>query len=189
MKDHATTAVMREKATQLPGTLQQFLRTECHLDTEAFIPLAAAELPDRDRLLLAHHRDMTSTLAAFHGSALRVELLQCVTRENLYLREVFLRTTQADRAVEYGVIAMALDQFGETERAAIAAHQSPLGAVLHQFKIAFVSAPIGFFSVAPEARGRTPLAHVPEGICYGRFNRLSKPTGEPLAWIMEILPP
>ncbi|MBL9190617.1 MAG: hypothetical protein JNK23_24280 [Opitutaceae bacterium] len=132
---------------------------------------------------------MTSTLATYHGDALRVEVLRCRTDGGLYLREVFLRTHATGKIVEYGVLAVALAQFAPEARAAIEAGRKPLGALLHEFKIPFVSAPIGFFSADGAALSATPLA-VPAGArCFGRFNCLSLPTGAPLAWIMEILPP
>ncbi|MDP3069117.1 MAG: hypothetical protein Q8N18_02460 [Opitutaceae bacterium] len=138
---------------------------------------------------------MTSTLATHHGSALRVEVLRSHTEGGLYLREVFLRTTAAvgpvpaDRVVEYGVLAVALAQFAPDAGAAIEAGRKPLGALLHEFAIPFVSAPIGFFSTDAAGLVGTPLP-VPAGArCYGRFNCLAAPSGEPLAWIMEILPP
>jgi hypothetical protein len=138
---------------------------------------------------LVHGQDMTSTLAAYHGSTLRVEVLQRRQSDTLYFREVFLRTRSDDRIVEYGVIAIALEQFTPPQREAILAGEIPLGELLHRFRIPFVSAPIGFFSVSSASLGDRPFAQPAGTICHGRFNRLSQPTGEPLAWILEILPP
>ena len=90
--------------------------------------------------------------------------------------------------VEYGVIAIALEQFPAEAQEAIQAGLVPLGGLLHRAKIPFESAPIGFFSVSGAALEATPL-RPPHGVtCYGRFNRLTRSTGEPLAWILEILP-
>ena len=50
----------------------------------------------------------------------------------------------------------------------------------HQFKIPFASAPIGFFSVTAASLAETPLAPLARVDCFGRFNRLTKPTGDPL---------
>jgi hypothetical protein len=144
-------------------------------------------MPERDRRLLVHTRDMTSTLSTFHKSPLHVEVLQKMRLDELYLREVFLRT-ESDKVVEYGVIAVALDQFTELQQAAIQAGQVPLGGLLHRFEIPFVSAPIGFVSVPAEGLSETPLQLPLDTTCFGRFNRLTKPSGEPLAWILEILP-
>ncbi|MBL9200539.1 MAG: hypothetical protein JNL39_08530 [Opitutaceae bacterium] len=146
-------------------------------------------LPQPDRSLLDHDRDMTSTLAAHHGSALRVEVLRVRTEGGLYLREVFLRTVDDDKIVEYGVLAVVLTAFSAEARAAIEAGRTPLGAILHEFKVPFVSAPIGFFTADAASLAATPLALPAGARASGRFNRLATPAGETLAWIMEILPP
>ena len=154
-----------------------------------FHPRRGAELPQPDGSLLDHDRDMTSTLAAHHGSTLRVEVLRSRTEGGLYLREVFLRTAGAGTVVEYGVLAVVLASFSAEARAAIEAGCTPLGAILHQFKVPFVSAPLGFFTVDVASLASTPLALAPGATASGRFNRLATPAGETLAWIMEILPP
>jgi hypothetical protein len=176
-------------APVLPETLRKFMRERCRIPADAFRPLAPKDVPEPARRLLVHSQDMTSTLAAFHESPLRVQLLQRQRENDLYLREVFLRTQSGDAIVEYGVIAIALEQFTPTQQDAIEAGQIPLGALLHRFKIAFESAPIGFFSTSGESLAGTALHSPADSTCYGRFNRLSKPTAEPLAWILEILPP
>lgn len=176
-------------ATRLPLELLDFLRKSCRIDVVRFHARRGTDLPEPERGLLEHNRDMTSTLASHHGSALRVEVLRSHTEGGLYLREVFLRTQSADKIVEYGVLAVALAQFSAEARAAIEAGRTPLGAVLHQFKIPFVSAPIGFFTVEAATLTSTSFALPPGTRACGRFNRLATPAGETLAWIMEILPP
>jgi hypothetical protein len=176
-------------AQGVPAEFWRFVSEACGVQAEGFRMLEGSAVPEPAKQLLVHRRDMTTTLAEFHGSGLSVEIFQLQRREELYLREVFLRTIAHRRIVEYGVIAIALDSFTEPQRQAIEAGRTPLGELLHQFKIPSVSAPIGFFSVA--ARTLTParFTSIDGPVCYGRFNRLGKPTGEPLAWIMEILPP
>ena len=154
-----------------------------------FQPRRGTDLPQPDRSLLDHERDMTSTLAAHHGGGLRVELLRCHTEGGLYLREVFLRMQGADKIVEYGVLAVALASFSTEARAAVEAGRTPLGAILHQFKLPFVSSPVGFFTADAASLAATPFALPPGATASGRFNRLATPAGETLAWIMEILPP
>jgi hypothetical protein len=172
----------------LPEALRTFMRDGCRIPDGAFLPRPGDSLPQPAKRLLVHAHDMTSTLAAFHESALRVEILQRRRQDDLYLREVFLRTVTSEAIVEYGVIAIALDEFTPPQQEAVQAGQMPLGALLHCFEIPFVSAPIGFFAITAEALAATPLRATGDSTCYGRFNRLTKPTGEPLAWILEILP-
>jgi hypothetical protein len=176
-------------APVLPESLRRFIRESCRIPADAFHPLAPKDIPEPARRLLVHSHDMTSTLAAFHERPLRVEILQRRREHELYLREVFLRTVPASVIVEFGVIAIALEQFTPLQQETVEAGHLPLGGLLHRFKIPFESAPIGFFSASAASLADTPL-RAPKGTtCFGRFNRLTKPTGEPLAWILEILPP
>lgn len=180
---------VEQVALGLPEALRKFMCENCRIPAIAFCPQPATGLTETARRLLVHSQDMTSTLAAFHESPLRVEILQRQVQNDFYLREVFLHTVAANAIVEYGVIGIALEQFTPPQQEAIQAGQIPLGALLHRFQIPFESAPIGFFSVSSEALADTPLKVPKDAICFGRFNRLAKPTGEPLAWILEILPP
>lgn len=172
----------------VPETLTAFIRENCRIaqDFARWLP-SEHLLPERDRRLLVHASDMTSTLAEFHGSVLHVDVLQKQRVDDLYLREVYLRTT-AETIVEYGVIAVALGQFTPSQQQAILAGQVPLGGLLHHFEISFVSAPLGYVSVPAKGLSETPLELPAGSTCFGRFNRLSTSTGEPLAWILEILP-
>lgn len=176
-------------ASDLPETLQRFILRACGLSSEAFHPLRGEQVPEPARKLLVHQQDMTSTLASFHESPIRVEILQSQQQEGGYLREVFLRAASTEAIVEYGVLAVALEQYSPEQRAAIVGGVAPLGALLHRFSIPFVSAPIGFFGIPSSALAGKGHPGWPGATCYGRFNRLAKPTGEPLAWILEILPP
>jgi hypothetical protein len=132
---------------------------------------------------------MTSTLATFHGSALRVEIIQRARLDGLYLREVFLRTETGDQIVEYGVIAVAIDRFSPEQQVEIEAGRIPLGGLLHRFQRPFESSPLGFVAVATATLPDTLRNVLHRPTCFGRFNRLATPTGEALAWILEILPP
>jgi chorismate-pyruvate lyase len=175
-------------AQKVPDALWQFLSETCQFRTDAMTRVAPEDVPEPDQDLLVHQRDMTSTLARFHGIALRVEIIQQRRLGELYLREVFLRTTNTNRIAEYGVIAIALERFSPVQREAVEAGRIPLGGLLHQFEIPFESAPIYFFSVANAKLAQSHRAALNGATSYGRFNRLFKPAGEPLAWIMEILP-
>lgn len=176
-------------AQGVPEALWDFMRTSCSLPFESFQARPGDQLPEYARRLLVHGRDMTSTLAEHHGSTLSVEVLQTRRVENLYLREVFLRTLSTRRIVEYGALCVALEQFTPPQRAEIESGRTPLGALLHRFQIPFVSAPIGFFTATADHLATTPFAPHAGDACYGRLNLLAKRTGEPLAWILEILPP
>jgi hypothetical protein len=173
---------------QVPEALWTFLHDDCGLAAAAFQPVPGERMPEPARRLLVHSRDMTSTLATYHESLLRVEVLRCREAGGFYLREVHLRTLATGAIVEYGVIAISLDGFSAPQLEAIRAGQAPLGGLLHRFEIPFVSTPLGFFAVGGGELAGTKLAATDDQVCHGRFNRLARETGEPLAWILEILP-
>lgn len=175
-------------AGRVPEPLARFMSESCGLPPEALQMHPASALPVMARQLLVHDHDMTSMLAAHHASTLRVNVLQTRQYGDNYLREVFLRGDEAARVVEYGIIAIRLDQFTAPQRRAIQAGRTPLGALLHEFHIPFESHPIGFFSLATDGMDATRRAALNGAMCYGRFNQLARKNGEPLAWIMEVLP-
>jgi hypothetical protein len=179
----------RALSGNLPESLQRFMRETCGVPWEELRALPGVQLPEPARQLLVHAQDMTSTLETFHHSPLRVEVLRREQADTLYFREVFLRTQSNDRIVEYGVIAIELEQFTPPQRETILAGRIPLGEVLHRFRIPFVSSPIGYFEVPAGRLGGRPFSVPAATACHGRFNRLGKPSGEALAWILEILPP
>ncbi|MCZ6673253.1 MAG: hypothetical protein O7C75_09980 [Verrucomicrobia bacterium] len=172
----------------MPEELRDFLDHACSLSLSSFELLPPEEMPQPQRELLTHSVDMTSTLADFHESALQVDLLQKKALKDVYIREVYLRTIYSEEIVEYGVIAIVLGSFEPEQRKVIEEAKEPLGGLLHQFKIEFKSAPICFFSLAEGAVTQNPVAGFGNEKYYGRFNRLSKPNDQTLAWIMEILP-
>ena len=113
------TATATSAPPGLSPALWDFVRHSCHLPAHALQSLAADALPEPARHLLVHTRDMTSTLADFHGRPLRVEVLQHVRQDTIYLREVFLRSQALDQIVEYGVIAITWENFTPPQREAI----------------------------------------------------------------------
>lgn len=175
-------------AQAIPDALLAFIGAECGLPSGVLRAVQPDDLPEPARQLLVHQRDMTSTLAEFHGGALRVDILQQKRTADFYLREVFLRVVASGAVAEYGVIAIAMDRFSTEQQHAIEAGRAPLGSLLHHFRIPFESAPVCFFAVPPETRAGTRLDGFNHRPSHGRFNQLATPSGDPLAWIMEILP-
>ncbi len=173
---------------KMPTGLREFIQNNCALSMESFRLIKSAEMPQPQRKLLCHDGDMTSTLSAFHGGVLQVEALQKQNRKGTYIREVYLRAGNGGKIVEYGVIAILLQGFDREQRELIEQDREPLGGLLHRFEIKFTSAPLCFFFLSQDAVARNPMAGFGQSRYYGRFNELAKPSGQTLAWIMEILP-
>jgi hypothetical protein len=172
----------------LPDSLRSFLEKSCGLPAKAFRSVTAPDLPESARHLLAHDRDMTSTLSRHHGGSLRVDILRQETRDETYLREVYLRLQPGDTVVEYGVIAISWKLFTEQQREAIGRGSGPLGGLLHEFRVPFTCSPAAFFAVAANLIPRLSTGRREDAECYGRYARLATPAGAILAWVVEILP-
>ena len=145
-----------------------------------------AEVGQPCRSLLCHEHDMTSTLAAFHGGEVTLEILNEEREGKSYLREVLLKVK--NRPVEYGVIRIFLEFFPEDLGAAIRAGGRPLGALLNESGLRYDSRPRGFLRIK---RADFHADFFPPGdskFLFGRYNELLDQDENVLARIIEILP-
>ena len=151
-------------------------------------PLTAESLPENERILLDHNRDMTSTLMKHHNSELYIEVLERVTNDNYLLRMVILKSKTKNEPVEFGAIGMDLNLFDTDIRTEIEQGIKPLGKLLEQYSVSYKSGPRAFFKIKCD-KLISSLLQVPEGVnLYGRCNELTNPEGFTLADIVEILP-
>ena len=166
-------------------------------------PIAAANLPEPERTLLANAHDMTPTLERFHGSVLHLQVLSVQRDGDLYRRQVLLLDPR-DRPVEFGAIRIHLAALPPAARAEVLAGRRPLGGILHAHAVPHHSSPRAYFSLAAISGG--PGAAVggdtedwglgagaaafsgADGRLYGRCYVLSAPDGQPIAEVVEILP-
>jgi chorismate-pyruvate lyase len=146
-------------------------------------------VPEPYKSLLVHDRDMTSTLESFHGAGVHLRLLGTERKGGDYFREVLLVLDGSERPVEFGAIQIHLDRFPDQARQEILAERFPLGHVLKDHKIAFVSRPQAFLRIASDRLIDELLGLTGAHVLYGRRNTLLNPAGESLAEIVEILPP
>lgn len=167
---------------------------------DEFYAARGAELPVIERLkpdrvphphhaLLVHNTDMTSTLEKFHGESLHIEALARHVHENEYYREVVLVLNRSKKRVEFGAIKINLTLFPMDAQQEILREQQPLGRILTAFKIPFSSRPAVFLRLNSDTFISSAL-HLEEGsVLYGRRNSLLDAWDQPLAEIVEILPP
>lgn len=150
--------------------------------------VAATALPEPYGSLLVHHRDMTGTLEAFHGTSLKLRVLDSKRSGQVYQRRVLLVTCDDQTIVEYGGICIYLNAFSENAKQLILAGQQPLGGILNSCEIPFTSAPDRFIAINADAELCQLLGMSQTAILYGRTNVLRRPDGVALAEIVEILP-
>jgi chorismate-pyruvate lyase len=149
--------------------------------------IEAEALPEPYKSLLVHERDMTSTLERFHQSRCHVHALQCLEEED-YSRLVVLELNESDKPIEFGAITIHLQNFDKAARDLISQGQKPLGAILNEENILYVSSPQAFFRIVPDGLICSALKIHSTDWLYGRCNRLTLKDGRCLAEIIEVLP-
>ena len=157
-------------------------------DMPAVWEVAASDIPQPQRDLLAHNGDMTTKLEVFHGDHSHLLLLRSTTDGDIYQREVVLVLNSSGQHVEFGAITIHLDRLPPLLRRDIIQAELPFGTLLHLHRFAVRSRPTSFICVEPDAVISRALALEQPGQLYGRCNALLTPSGEVLADIVEILP-
>ena len=184
-----TSVVAAGTGTVLTRPLDEFCRL-------AKRPLPGIELvdgsalPEPYRSLLVHESDMTSTLGQFHCDDIALKVLHRHSSADAYYREVLLLAGSDRQPVEYGAIKINLDQFPGSARDAITAAAAPLGQLLYDHGIGYISRPSGFLRVECDDYIGGLFDLVDRPVLYGRRNTLYNDAGrDRLAEIVEILPP
>ena len=154
-----------------------------------FSVIAATDLPQPYRNLLAHSGDMTSKLEEFHGDDLVLKILFREHTPDFYRREVLLCTEKTGRGVEYGAIEINLAAFDDALRAEILEAHLPLGGLLNRHRIRYRGEPRAFLRIAADARLAELFGLPAPAALYGRSNVLLDASRQTLAQIVEILPP
>ncbi|MBM3844866.1 MAG: hypothetical protein FJ405_01090 [Verrucomicrobia bacterium] len=158
------------------------------------IPSAKAlqpeDMPEPYRSLLVHDTDMTSTLSAFHGNRLHLEVLSVELGGDACLREVVLRVDGTRKPVEFGAIKIHLHALPPPARRLVLEGRVPLGQILRDAQIPFLSKPKGYLKVvADEFMSAALELKDSKAELFGRRNTLTDPRLGPIAEIVEILPP
>ena len=147
------------------------------------------EIPQPQQELLVHQRDMTTTLQRFHGARTHLRLLRAEGVNEIYQREVVLALDGSERRVEFGASSIHLTRLPLEVQREIVLAERPLGGLLLEYGVKFVSRPKAFIRVEADTLISRALELDGPGPLYGRCNALLTPTGDVLADIVEILPP
>ncbi|MGB1123643.1 MAG: hypothetical protein ACPG4Q_00430 [Phycisphaeraceae bacterium] len=150
--------------------------------------LEAEELPQPYQMLLAHDRDMTGTLEAYFSQDMTLRVFGKKLEGDSLFRQVVLEGVEDGQPREFGAIRIDLTCFDEETRQLVAECKVPLGRVLREHGVAYVSNPSAYLAVTPDELLSKAL-HVEHGPLYGRKNELKMPDGRAIAQIIEILPP
>ncbi len=154
----------------------------------AFEFVRGDEVPEPERSLLVHTRDMTSTLRRHHGADIALEVIASQRSDDYLMRMVVLRNAATGAPVEFGAIGVRLEVFEGPIQADIAEARGPLGGLLEKYLIDYRSAPKGYFRTWADHRIGGALDEPDGAICFGRCNELTDADGIAFADIVEVLP-
>ncbi len=152
------------------------------------VAIAAADIPLPYRALLVHERDMTVTLEEHWGGRVVLRVLSVFTNRSWYVRRVLLSHEYSGRPVEMGAIRIDLDAFAPRIRAHILRNDVPLGRLLRDGGVNYLSRPKLFLSVTPNSEMMGVFWMREPRALYGRRTEVlvsDRKVGD----IVEILPP
>lgn len=171
------------------GLLNGFYRLmSANPPMEAFV-VPPDELPQPQRGLLVHDRDMTSTLTGHHRARIALRVLKQTVTEHTLSRHIVLESADRHQPVEYGASRIELNIVDDPVRKKIVEGREPLGGVLNDHQVAYDSCPGAFFKVRSNGLMNELFGLDTPQWLYGRCNCLTDPEGRTIAEVVEILPP
>lgn len=152
--------------------------------------LPAQVLPEPCRRLLDHSEDMVARLESHYQDSLHLSILQVRSEVNVHSRLVKLVTDRENRMVEFGAIRIYLSCFCAKAVRLIREGRKPLGNILQSEKVTHRSAPRAYFRLRPDTFIAEAMGLQDRSVwLHGRQNVHFNPSGQPLAEVVEILPP
>jgi hypothetical protein len=144
-------------------------------------------IPSPYRSLLVHQRDMTLTLEAHFGGRVVLRPLSTWQRAGWYYRRVLLAQEYSGRPVEMGAIRIRIAAFAPRVRADILRNQVPLGRILRDGGVDFISRPKVFLSITPNPEMMGVFWMREPKTLYGRQTEVLL-GGRRIGDIVEVLP-
>ncbi|MEZ6114735.1 MAG: hypothetical protein R3C99_27540 [Pirellulaceae bacterium] len=153
-----------------------------------FTEVAAAELPDVFRRLLAHDEHMTVTVENHHRSPVDVRVLDTRTTDTHYSRKILQNRQSDGRVVQFGIVRLTLSFLAPEVRAEIERQQTPLGRVLIEHNVLRNVRLLSLWRIepGPDLCGMFNLSSAET--CYGR-TALIYCNGVPAVELLEIVTP
>lgn len=179
---------MKKEIEDMFYPLSEYYR-DYDIPMPSFESVKPEDMPEPYRHLLVHDADMTGRLTDFHGEALALRVLEKDSLRGVLVRRVVLYGHKSGKEVEFGEILIYLNRFESGVRALIEAGKLPLGGILVDHQVEFISSPSHYLKVVTDEMIAECLATSVRMELYGRKNKLTNFAGEVLAEIVEILPP
>jgi chorismate-pyruvate lyase len=152
-----------------------------------FTAVEPDRLPAPYRSLLGHERAMTMTLEAHHDSRVVLRTLSSFRKGRWYFRKVLLSEEVSGRPVEMGIMAVDLDAFSPPVRDRILRGEVPLGRLLRESGVDYLSRPTAFLAITPNPALLGVFWMGKPRTLYGRQTELTL-NGRKIGDVVEILP-
>jgi chorismate-pyruvate lyase len=161
--------------------------THAGIPAPEFTAVEPDRIPAPSRSLLVHERAMTTTLEAHHDSRVMLRTLSSFRKGRWYFRKVLLAEEVSGRPVEMGIIAVDLDAFSPPVRDRILRGEVPLGRLLREGGVDYLSRPTAFLAITPNPELLGVFWMAKPRTLYGRQTEL-KLNGRKIGDVVEILP-
>jgi len=156
-----------------------------------FTEVAADELPNGYRGLLAHDEHMTVAVEAYHAGPVDVRVLDRVTTGSHYARKILLARQSDGRVVQFGIMQIDVAYLDAAVRDEIRHEATPLGRILIRNDVLRRVRLSALWRVTPgeDLRRYFALIEADEGaVTFGR-TALIECNGEPAVQLLEIVAP
>ncbi|MBW7907250.1 MAG: hypothetical protein LC135_01570 [Phycisphaerae bacterium] len=131
--------------------------------------IAAADLDEPFRTLLAHREHMTERLAAYYGKPVELRVLREQRDPGEYARKILLTLRGEPTRVELGVVRLNLAFVTRAVRDEILASRAPLGDILIRHGVFRRVSPRWYFSFPPDTPAARELGGQP---AFGRVGTI-----------------
>jgi chorismate-pyruvate lyase len=157
-------------------------------DLAEFAPVAACNMPQPYRDLLAHEHHMTVTVEKFHGCPVDVRVLEYKSDPPHYARKILLARQSDGAIVQYGIVRIDLDQVDPPARDEILARNKPLGRILIEHNVFREVELVDLWRVEPGEDLKRLFGVSHAETTYGR-TALIHCNGSPAVELLEIIVP
>lgn len=133
----------------LPFSLESLYQMFGDSTWPSYEVVPAEEVPRPYDQLLVHHEHMTTTMQAYHGRPVSLQVLARRKFDSWYGRKILLVCDK--RVVQFGIMRIRLDLCSAEVRQAILREDTPLGYILVQHDVLRYIEPLAFLRIIPDA--------------------------------------
>jgi chorismate-pyruvate lyase len=145
------------------------------------------DLPPGLRKLLVHERSMTMTLERWFGRPIGLRTLSTLRKGSSFMRRVLLVRTDTGQPVAMGAARITLSDFAPRLRARILRNKVPLGRLLREAGVDYISRPRAFLAITPNHELMGVFWMREPSTLFGRRTELIH-GGRRIGDVVEILP-